>query len=86
MDQRPKRETPRSCTSDRDVDNEWTQVVDDVPVADGRARFDAWLDAHDVTEDERASVARVEIVRTTSGDVLRLLVRTDYLRRRELEA
>jgi hypothetical protein len=65
--------------------NEWIQVVDDVPVADGRASLDAWLDKHGVTQDERGTVARVEVVRTTSGDVLRLLVRADYLRSRELE-
>jgi hypothetical protein len=61
-------------------ESEWTQVIGDVPVADGRARCVEWLEAHGVAETDRDSVVRVEVVRTEQGDVIRLLVRSDYLR------
>jgi len=65
--------------------DEWTQVLEDCPLDRGRAEIHAWLDTHGVSEPDRDRVVRIEIVKTANGDVLRLLVRSDYLRSRGLE-
>lgn len=65
--------------------DEWTQVLEDLPLDRGREACEAWLTSHGVLEAEREEVVRVEIVRTGRGDVLRLLVRSGYLQSRGLE-
>lgn len=65
--------------------DEYTQVGKDLPLDEGREAVGAWLDAHGISEAGRDGVVRIEIVKTGGGDVLRLFVRSDYLRSRGLE-
>jgi hypothetical protein len=53
-------------------------VTEDFPLDQGRAALEAWLDAHGIPEADREGVFRIEIVKTSSGEVLRLLGRSDY--------
>lgn len=65
--------------------DEWKQVSEDFPLDQGRAEFGVWLDAHGISEADRDRVVRIEIVKTNRGDVLRLLVRSDFLRSQGIE-
>jgi hypothetical protein len=56
-------------------DSEWVEIVEPMSMADARHAFDEWKGRHPAVDLLNEDDIRIDLIRTTTGDQLRYLVR-----------
>ena len=65
--------------------DDWVEIISAMPMAEARQTFEGWKQSHPGLHPLRDDDVRIDLIRTTEGDRIRYLVRSEIWQRLEGE-